>query len=258
MSKGPTTSSGRPPKLRAPKASQIVAGDLRRSIVKGEIAEGTVLGERELLIHFGVSRPTLREAIRLLESEQLLELTYGPGGGARVLRPSIDVAARYFGLLLQVDRVRLADVYAASALIEPAAIRLIARTRPVEAAKALRACVDETSLDPADVTINAIAFSRFHRIIIEQAGNQTLIRLMSLLTNIFDHYLGATAAIFGKRPDVETRISDQIKMRRAVVDLIESGNGEDAARIWAEFLDEASAQLQEWQPRELVVELLQN
>jgi len=53
------------------------------------------------MIRFGVSRPTLREAIRILESEGLISISRGARGGASVLSPNINTAARHIGFVLQ-------------------------------------------------------------------------------------------------------------------------------------------------------------
>ena len=59
-----------------------VAAALRRMFNHGEITEGTMLPpESELMERFGVSRPTLREALRILESESLIEVQRGVRGG---------------------------------------------------------------------------------------------------------------------------------------------------------------------------------
>src|SRR5215213_3912271 len=109
--------------VRVPKTAELVASHLRRQIVRGELKEGDALPpESALMEHFGVSRPTLREAFRVLESEALISVRRGARGGARVHAPDGDVAARYAGLVLQFRGATLEDVYGARKAIELAAL----------------------------------------------------------------------------------------------------------------------------------------
>src|SRR6184192_3474453 len=104
-----------------------VATVLRRMLIRGEIIEGTMLPpESELMERFGVSRPTLREAFRVLESESLISIRRGSRGGARVQVPKGEVAARHAGLLLQVRGTTLGDVYRARMIVEPPAAGMLA------------------------------------------------------------------------------------------------------------------------------------
>src|SRR5947207_2228594 len=96
--------------VRVPKTAELVAAQLRRQIVRGELKEGDALPpEAALMEQFGVSRPTLREAFRVLESESLISIRRGSRGGARVHTPNGEVAARHAGLLLQVRGTTLGD-----------------------------------------------------------------------------------------------------------------------------------------------------
>jgi DNA-binding FadR family transcriptional regulator len=64
---------------------QRIADELRRLIVSGELSEGDSLGhEPELIERFGVSRPSLREALRILEAEGLISVMRGMLGGVVV------------------------------------------------------------------------------------------------------------------------------------------------------------------------------
>jgi GntR family transcriptional repressor for pyruvate dehydrogenase complex len=65
------SADGRPEQtFRVPKMAEMISDHLRRQIVRGELSEGDVLpSEQELQTRFNVSRPTLREAFRILESE---------------------------------------------------------------------------------------------------------------------------------------------------------------------------------------------
>ena len=64
-----------------------VAQRLLERIVAAKLSPGSSFAtESELLSQFNVSRPTLRESLRILESQGVLELRPGPGGGSRHFR----------------------------------------------------------------------------------------------------------------------------------------------------------------------------
>ena len=105
--------------VRVPKAGEMVAAHLRRQIVLGELKEGDQLpSESVLMEQFGVSRPTLREAFRILEAEGAITVRRGVRGGARVQVPDVKVAARQAGLVLQYRGALLSDVYEVRAIID--------------------------------------------------------------------------------------------------------------------------------------------
>jgi len=84
--------------IRPLKTGEMIASYLRGKIVRGELAEGDCLpSEVELMRQFDVSRPTLREAFRILEAESLIGVRRGSRGGAQVLEPDPAVAARHVG-----------------------------------------------------------------------------------------------------------------------------------------------------------------
>lgn len=117
--------------VRVPKAGELVAADLRRQIITGRLEPGAPLpNESVLMDRFGVSRPTLREAFRILESESIIKVLRGARGGARVVAPDGSVAARYTGLLLQYQGVPLADVYRARTAIEVSAVGKVLQWMP--------------------------------------------------------------------------------------------------------------------------------
>src|SRR3954454_17932628 len=122
--------------VRVPKTAELVAAELRRRIVAGDLDEGDALPPEALLREtFGVSRPTLREAYRVLESEGLIEVHRGARGGARVRVPNDEAAARYAGLVLEHRGATLADFCAVRTLIEPLlAPRIAHRCQPSDLA----------------------------------------------------------------------------------------------------------------------------
>src|SRR4051812_9163384 len=122
--------AGTPALVRVPKMAELVAHRLRRQIVAGELSGGDALPpEAALMAQFGVSRPTLREAFRVLEAEGLITVRRGAHGGARVRTPNDDAAGRYAGPLLEHRGAALADGYDARNNIEPPGAPLLGRPR---------------------------------------------------------------------------------------------------------------------------------
>lgn len=133
--------------VRSPKTAEIVADTLRRMIVEGQLKDGDFLPyEAELMDHFQVSRPSLREAVRVLESDRLVEVRRGSRTGARVRVPGPEIVARPAGFLLEMAGTTLADVMTARMGIEPYAARLLAEDGTAAAHRELRELIEEIPL----------------------------------------------------------------------------------------------------------------
>src|ERR1700732_1260469 len=115
-------------RLSAPRIAEIVAHELRRQIIEGELSDGDLLPRQEVLVEqFNVSLVSLREALRILETEGLLSVRRGNRGGAVVHAPAKASAAYMLGLLLQSDYVPLVDLGTALQELEPACAALAAQ-----------------------------------------------------------------------------------------------------------------------------------
>src|SRR5215472_13505813 len=109
---------------------QQIADELRAMIVSGRLSEGDSLGrEPDLVERFGVSRPSLREALRILEAEGLITVVRGVRGGIVVHEPDERLTARTAALVLAARNVSLADVFEARTLLEPVAAKALAGRR---------------------------------------------------------------------------------------------------------------------------------
>jgi DNA-binding FadR family transcriptional regulator len=172
--------------VRVPKAAELVAAKIRRQIVDGDLPEGTALPpEAELVARYGVSRPTLREAFRILESELLVVVRRGVKGGALVRTPSVELAARSAQALLQYRGATLADVHQARIMLEPPAAALLAEQRDPEALAALVEAHEREMRAETDEEIRLLG-GGFHRAVVEQAGNRTLTLLSGMVQQIID------------------------------------------------------------------------
>ena len=96
--------------------AETVAADLRERIlaVRSSIALPT---QDQLVREFGVSYPSVREALRILETEGLVTVRRGSIGGAEVHRPDQSSAAYHLGLVLQGAGVTLGDLAARPAAV---------------------------------------------------------------------------------------------------------------------------------------------
>jgi len=115
-------------RLGARRTAEIVADELRRQIIDGELSDGDLLPRQEVLVEqFRVSLVSLREALRILETEGLVSVRRGNRGGAVGHAPAKASAAYMLGLLLQSDTVPLSDLGAALQELEPMCAVLAAR-----------------------------------------------------------------------------------------------------------------------------------
>lgn len=213
---------------------QQIADELRALIVSGELSEGDSLGhEPDLVERFGVSRPSLREALRILEAERLITVVRGVRGGVIVHAPDERMTARTAALLLQTRNVSLADVFEARSLLEPIAARTIATARGRRAAvKELRALVHDEEDAIEDPERFGVANAAFHQRLVALAGNQTLNIVAEMLNEIV---VRAVTAVSSSGADVNGSLSVRrrgMRSQQRLLDLIETGDGAAAEEHW--------------------------
>jgi len=214
--------------MRIPRAADLVAARLRRSVVTGELREGDLLPpEAQLIASFGVGRPALREALRMLESEGLLRVRRGWRGGAVVTAPSRSVTIRAAGLYLAFNDVTLADVFETRTMLYRAAIGRLGRRggRRARAPLAELAREQAARLDDPDAWWELEVQSP--NLLLQAARLQTLELLGGLLSEISTmHY----ARRFHEM-DAATRrdrIRRTTRFRLRYLELLEAGAGEEA------------------------------
>ncbi|HEY6791785.1 MAG TPA: GntR family transcriptional regulator [Trebonia sp.] len=224
--------------VRVPKAGELVAGQLRRQIVTGELREGDALPtESALMEQFGISRPTLREAFRILESEHIITIKRGARGGAHVLMPDTGAAGRYAGALLQYRGTSLADLYEARTHLEAATVGILARSRSAADLRRLDSAVAESAMAFPDPVAYAEKHElQFHRLLAELAGNQTMIVLLDMLLSIIELH---NQKFLHTHPVDDTSEDSARAAQRAhakLVDLIRQRAADQASTFWRQHL----------------------
>ena len=216
----------RPPGMavqRVRRAYEQVSDQLRALILSGELARGERLpNENALARDFGVSRATVREALRVLAAQNLIATAKGAGGGSYITRPTVDHISEFLrssiDLMTKSHDLSLDELLEARDLLEVPAARLAAQRRRDQDIEALEAAIDDEMLQlPAN---EQFAINKdFHSTLLGACGNQLILiaaqpLFMVLQTHLTRSSLGRgfhtgihgqhraiSAAIAGARPE---------------------------------------------------------
>ncbi len=245
---GNSRSIGRPKtgQVRAEKLSHLVAERLRGQIASGEISPGDTLpSETELMKQMGVSRPTLREAMRVLESEGLLQLGRGARSGAAILAPSIERAASYGAMYLATEGTTIGDIHQVRTLLEPSLAAQHAQTAKKHVVKVLQDCVtmQEQALQAHDYVGAVAAVNDFHEALVRYSPNNALKLLAGMLHDISAN-IYPLMAMNGTRSEqlqVSRRTQKSTEAHAKLTKLIAAGKAAEAERFWRDYMIDTAA-----------------
>lgn len=176
--------------IRTP-AYQVLADVLRARIMTGDLTPGQKLpAEPDLSIQYGVSRSTVREALRVLASQNLVSTTRGVSGGSFVAWPDPDQISTYLAaslrMLAQADHLTIPQLVEARDLLEVPAVGLAAVRRSAGQLDDVRSALFEPEgRTPADaIGLNKV----FHLALLRAAGSPMVEVLMRpVLEVVYDH-----------------------------------------------------------------------
>lgn len=230
------------PPIKTLKKAELIARELRNQIIRGDIPEDASLpSEAELMATFCISRPTLREALRILESDSLITIQRGAQGGAVACKPGPDLAAKHFGLVLQTQDTSVADVFRARQLIEPPAVRLVVEKAYKKGPKLLSDIVEQQqqAIVKRDIALARHYTTRFHEGIIRLTENKTLLLITQILNEVYYRHMSAEyMAADDIRSESETLKACQlsVKAHQHLIKLISSRDSDGAATYWRDHL----------------------
>jgi DNA-binding FadR family transcriptional regulator len=221
--------------VRAPKTSELIAAELRRQIVRGMVRPGEKLPpETQLMEQFGVSRPTIREAFRILETERLIVVRPGSRGGAQVVPPDPTVAARYFGLLLQLAGATIDDVYEARKVAEPVCARMLALRRTEQDIADLAGVVAEIELAIESKNPSV------PELIMQRSGNKTLALQSAVLHDIVATHIELRVSRNFDEAESPDRFRRAVKSYKKLVSLVEERDAGGAELLWRSHMESAA------------------
>ncbi|RYE39715.1 MAG: FadR family transcriptional regulator [Hyphomicrobiales bacterium] len=217
------------------RAYQFIADQIEKTVISGELKPGDRLpSERELVEQFGVSRPTIREALRVLESNHLVKSRLGDRRGPLVLPVSSHPLRKSMTRLAAGGEVSLESLLQFRMVVDSTAAHLAAINRTedellqLERANArMRVSVDATfeSFSEADV--------EFHRIVARASGNQ----LLELAGEaVRDSVRALIARRINDADDSRMQMQSSVNHHNDVLGAIRKGDGRRAAWLTRESL----------------------
>lgn len=225
------TQRGRTPQYRI---AETVAAELRTRILAGD--DGYRLPTQDQLVsEFGVSYPSVREALRILETEGLVTIRRGNVGGAEVHRPGEASAAYHLGLALQARHVTLGDLAAGLRTLEPMCAAECAR-RPDRAEvvlPALAASIETSS----SLTGDGVAFTKsareFHNHLVGFNPNATVRHVVGSLVALWSAQEQVWAEVMSGRGEYpsEDEAAAAVRVHQRIADEIAAGRASEAERI---------------------------
>ncbi|WP_122816869.1 FadR/GntR family transcriptional regulator [Nocardioides pantholopis] len=214
-------------------AYQQVADQLRELILGGSLSSGDRLPpEAELAATFGVSRSTVREALRVLASRDLIHTVRGTTGGTFVSQVQMDKVSDYLetsiGLMSGSEGVTVAAMLEAREVLEVPAARLAAARREPQHLDALREAIERETASRGRGS-RFTEHRTFHQVIVEAAGNT----LLAMVTEPVYRVLQAKFLSPDVPPSFWTGVDHE---HQQILAAIESGDEEAAAAAMHDHL----------------------
>lgn len=201
--------------MRLPKAAEVLASQIKNEIISGKYPPGAMLPpETEMALQLNLSRPTVREALRLLESEGLVSIRPGPRGGPRVERPSSTTVTRSLTTLFQYERVSLAELLEARRAIEPACARVAADRAKPDDVSALQNSIERMRADLNDDSVFWTENANFH-VALAEAGSNTV--LNTLMISLRELIYGFTAGLHIEPEERLETVAEHTAIMKAIV-----------------------------------------
>jgi GntR family transcriptional regulator, transcriptional repressor for pyruvate dehydrogenase complex len=217
-----------------PKTSERIARELVNHVISGDLDEGQRLpAEHEMVAQLKVSRSTVREALRLLETRGAIVVRPGRNGGPVVRRPRAEDLGEALTLLLQFEGATMLDIIQARLSFEPMIARFAASKIEPDEVDFLAGTVDAIRADLDDHETFLEQNHRFHTMIAQVSGNPVLRIFTETLKSLAD------GAIVGIRATAERR-DDVAGAHQRIVDALRTNDPDAAERAMHEHLDEAN------------------
>jgi GntR family transcriptional repressor for pyruvate dehydrogenase complex len=179
-------------KIVAPRSriSDQIRDELKRMILHGELKRGVKLPTEEHLAgQLKVSKVTLREALRNLETDGLIEKRRGTRGGSFVACPGTEKMGEWVINYFRIGMITPEELVDFRQTLEPALVALAAERRTDKDLRAIKAVIDEIEKGIRRGEASTPKAVEFHRLIGEACHNRLISMVMEALVKVFEEIL---------------------------------------------------------------------
>ena len=220
---------------RGKKVSERIAREIVYDIVSQGLQPGDRLPPETVMVRdYGVGRASLREALRILEVQGLINIKAGPGGGPLVMGSDPQHVGRTLALHLQMMEVTLEDLLEAKIQLEPMQAYSTAEQQKPEVMAKFKTIVDEMSQPDADQ--NRLS-REFHRAVAGGSGYPVLDILALTVAHIFNERVEDPGEGIAPGQTPEEVIEEHIAISKAIL----AGNGARAQKLMKAHMDQYGA-----------------
>jgi DNA-binding FadR family transcriptional regulator len=211
-------------RVSVPKSYDVLANQLRETILRGEVSEGDALPtERELVKQTGLSRGAVREALRMLAVEGLVRTKHGRFGGNLVTLPGNDSLASAVHQFVRGRKLPLRALQETRDTLEPALARLAAQRRTEENLQELKSLHNELIASVGNFQQFSLANIKWHNAVATASGNALLAAFLYSIS------YGVAVATMTEEYDTNTR-NEVIRVHGWINDAIKAQDADTAER----------------------------
>jgi GntR family transcriptional regulator, transcriptional repressor for pyruvate dehydrogenase complex len=223
-------------RIRKKRLSDEAVDQIQKLIMNHEIKPGSRLpAERKIMSMLGISRTSVREALRILEIMGLI--TVKPGSGAFVKELTGDLFLPLSDWLPR-HKETLRQHFEARLVIEPQAAAFASQRATARVIQAMKECLDQfvEKEKTNDIPAMILADAEFHRLVAQATGNRTLMILMDTIARSLFEGWKATLRIPSRR-------TKTVREHHAILKAIEEHDQEAAKKAMSNHLKKALSDL---------------
>jgi GntR family transcriptional regulator, transcriptional repressor for pyruvate dehydrogenase complex len=203
---------------------------LTEMILSGVVSPGQLLpSEGKLALMFGVSKVVLREALRSIEAQGIVDIIHGKG--IIVNEPGSKKAQAVLSVMLEHQAETMLELWQTRVVIETGACEIASLEATPEDIEAISKAAAEFTRPDISLELRTAADQAFHRNIIVATKNFTLLTIIDALSDLFTENLEMTLGSAKVSPDIEGHF--------AILRAIQNKNPEEARAAMIKHLQRA-------------------